>query len=70
VIITGAVTVPPQHLQGARRMITPIEQARQHIAELARKDGEIIFSREVIAGCWDHRDDVQAALCRFQEQDA
>ena len=48
-------------------MFTPIEQARHYIAELARKDGEIIFSREVIAGCWDYRNDVQTALCRFQE---
>lgn len=39
-----------------------IEQARELIAKLAEKDGEIQFAREVRAGCWDHRNDVQAAL--------
>lgn len=39
-----------------------IEQARQIIADLARADGEHTFAREVLAGAWDHRRDVQAAL--------
>ncbi|MBN9601847.1 MAG: hypothetical protein J0G33_02840 [Afipia felis] len=43
------------------RQIT-IEEARERVATLAGEDGEIIFAREVRAGCWDHRSDVQAAL--------
>lgn len=39
-----------------------IEEARERVAKLAEKDGEIIFAREVRAGAWDHRNDVQAAL--------
>jgi hypothetical protein len=39
-----------------------IEQAREKIASLAEADGEIVFAREVRAGCWDHRNDVQVAL--------
>jgi len=39
-----------------------IEEARRIIADLATKDGEHAFAREVLAGCWDHRRDVQAAL--------
>ena len=39
-----------------------IEEARKVIADLAEKDGEFTFAREVLAGCWDHRSDVQAAL--------
>ena len=35
-----------------------IEQARAFVAELAEKEGEIQFAREVRAGCWDHRNDV------------
>lgn len=36
--------------------------ARERVARLAEKDGEVVFAREVRAGCWDHRNDVQAAL--------
>jgi hypothetical protein len=36
--------------------------ARERVARLAERDGEVIFAREVRAGCWDHREDVQAAL--------
>lgn len=39
-----------------------IEEARERVAVLAERDGEIVFAREVRAGCWDHRNDVQAAL--------
>jgi hypothetical protein len=39
-----------------------IQEARQIIADLATKDGEHTFAREVLAGCWDHRSDVKAAL--------
>jgi hypothetical protein len=39
-----------------------IKQAREIIAKLAEKAGEYTFAREVRAGCWDHRYDVQAAL--------
>jgi hypothetical protein len=45
-----------------------LERAREHIAKLANADGEIIFSLEVIEGCWDHRRDVQAALARFKNE--
>jgi len=43
-------------------MTRTIEQAREHIAKLAEADGELVFAREVRAGCWDHRQDVQHAL--------
>lgn len=39
-----------------------IEEARERVARVAEKDGETLFAREVRAGCWDHRSDVQAAL--------
>lgn len=39
-----------------------IEEARNYIAKLAEADGELKFAREVRAGCWDHRADVQRAL--------
>lgn len=39
-----------------------IEEARTIIADLAKIEGEEIFAREVLAGAWDHRRDVQAAL--------
>jgi len=42
-------------------MVT-IEEARERVAKLAEKDKEFVFAREVRAGCWDHRNDVQAAL--------
>ena len=38
--------------------------AREKIAELAEADGEAQFAREVRAGCWDHRDDVAAAIAK------
>lgn len=39
-----------------------IEEAREYVASLAEKEGEIRFAREVRAGLWDHRRDVQSAL--------
>jgi len=39
-----------------------IEQARQIVADYWRENNEPMFAREVLAGCWDHRGDVQAAL--------
>jgi hypothetical protein len=39
-----------------------IEEARERVAQLAERDGEEQFAREVRAGAWDHRNDVQAAL--------
>lgn len=39
-----------------------IEKAREIIAARATAAGEHMFAREVLAGCWDHRRDVQAAL--------
>lgn len=45
-----------------------IEEAREHIAALAEADGELTFAREVRAGVWDHRSDVQTALAdNFQD---
>ncbi len=43
-------------------MTQTIEKARKVIAELATAEGEVIFAREVMAGCWDHRRDVQAVV--------
>ena len=45
-----------------QKNVKTIEAARERIAKLAEKDGEYVFAREVRAGCWDHRNDVQAAL--------
>ena len=39
-----------------------LEEARKTIADLAIREGEHQFAREVTAGYWDHRNDVQAAL--------
>lgn len=39
-----------------------IEEAREYVAKLADQENEIQFAKEVRAGCWDHRDDVQSAL--------
>lgn len=39
-----------------------IEAGRAHIANLANTDGEYNFAREVLAGCWDHRNDVSQAI--------
>jgi len=39
-----------------------IEEAREYVAKLAEKEGEFKFAREVRAGAWDHRSDVQSAL--------
>lgn len=41
-----------------------IKAGRERIANLAERDGEITFAREVLAGCWDHRRDVAAAIAR------
>lgn len=43
-----------------------LQKAREEIAQKAEFDGEFIFAREVRAGCWDDRNDVQAALSRIQ----
>ncbi len=43
-------------------MRVSIEEARKVIADLATQEGELVFAREVLAGAWDHRNDVQAAL--------
>ena len=43
-------------------MTKTIEEARKVIADLATKDGETVFAREVLAGAWDHRRDVQAVV--------
>lgn len=39
-----------------------IEQAREYVASLAEKEGELAFARQVRAGAWDHRKDVQSAF--------
>jgi len=39
-----------------------IEDARQRLARVAEQNGERQFAREVLAGCWDHRNDLQAVL--------
>lgn len=39
-----------------------IEEARKTIADLAMKEGEHQFAREVLAGAWDHRNDIQACV--------
>ena len=39
-----------------------IEAGREKIAKLAEADGELVFAREVRAGCWDHRSDVANAI--------
>lgn len=38
-----------------------IEEAREYVAKLADREGEIQFAREVRTGVWDHRNDVQSA---------
>lgn len=43
-------------------MTRTIEQAREEIARRAKADGYETFTGEVLAGAWDHRNDVQAAL--------
>lgn len=40
---------------------------REHIAKLAEADGEHAFAREVLAGCWDHRNDVSRAIARAMD---
>ncbi len=37
-------------------------EAREAIAARALADGHVVFAREVRSGCWDHRNDVQAAM--------
>jgi hypothetical protein len=39
-----------------------LEAARERVSKIAERDGEVLFAREVRAGAWDHRPDVQAAL--------
>lgn len=39
-----------------------IEEARKRVASCASAEGETTFAREVMAGAWDHRRDVQSAL--------
>lgn len=39
-----------------------LEDARKFIADLAMKDGEHQFAREVLAGAWDTRSDLQKAM--------
>lgn len=39
-----------------------VERGRERIAKLAERDGELTFAREVRAGAWDHRRDVQHAI--------
>lgn len=39
-----------------------IEYARDYVAKLAETEGELTFAREVRAGYWDERNDVQRAL--------
>ena len=41
-----------------------IQEAREYVAKLADKEGETQFAREVRAGAWDHRRDVQSALVK------
>lgn len=56
----------PTKLETARAAIadTTTIIGREHIARLAEADGEMIFAREVRAGCWDHRNDVAAAIAK------
>jgi hypothetical protein len=42
-----------------------LQQAREAIAVRAVADGHYVFAREVLAGCWDHRNDVQAAMAGY-----
>lgn len=49
-------------LKKARQVV---DQGRQHIAAKAQADNEPIFAREVLGGCWDHRDDVRNAIATF-----
>ena len=41
---------------------TAAKAGREYIAKMAEADGQIIFARQVRAGCWDSRDDVAAAI--------
>ena len=43
---------------------TSLYAGRKEIAALAQTAGEAQFAREVLAGCWDHRGDVKAAIER------
>lgn len=43
---------------------------RSSIAELARADNELLFAKEVLAGCWDHRNDVMRATVRAMNDTA
>jgi hypothetical protein len=45
----------------AGRTDIALAAGRERIARLADEDGERMFAREVRAGCWDHRSDVQRA---------
>ena len=51
--------------------VRTIEEAREIIARLADEEGEAVFAREVRAGCWDNRTDLQTVLrgtTRFRER--
>jgi len=48
---------------------TPDEIGREEIAKMARADGEHTFAREVLAGCWDHRNDVSRAIQRARDKE-
>ena len=43
-------------------MPVTIEEAREVVATAAEANGETKFAREVRAGAWDSRSDIQAAL--------
>lgn len=42
-----------------------LQDARMAIAVRAAADGHHAFAGEVLAGCWDHRSDVQAAMAGY-----
>lgn len=45
-----------------------IKEGRWHIAQLAKLDGEHVFANEVLAGAWDHRNDVSKAIAGYRFQ--
>lgn len=44
------------------------KKGRQQFADLARKDGKLIFARKVLSGCWDRRSDVAAAIANDAQE--
>lgn len=42
--------------------MSSLHEAREVVAAVAEEDGELVFAREVRAGAWDERHDVQAVL--------